>query len=69
MEWSLTLPPTLWISTAILVFVGGKMMQQGGRMYGEGKPWMLDTFMGVACQIVIILGFLFMLIHQNTTGD
>lgn len=70
MELSLTLSPGMWAIGVLLVFVGGKLLQQGGRMYGEGRSWMPDTIAGVACQLVLILGVLVMLIHQNTTpGD
>lgn len=65
MTWTLTLTPMTWIISALLVLVGGKLLQQGGRMYGEGRSWEVDTLAGVACQLALIFGGAIALLEQN----
>jgi len=63
---TLTMPLEMWMIGCLMLIIAGKLLQQGGRMYGEGKPWIPDTIFGVACQLVLILGAAMMLIVQNT---
>ena len=66
MTWTLTLTPATWLAAVLILFIGGKLLQQGGRMYGEGKNWQLETLTGIACYLYVILGSAFTLIAQNT---
>lgn len=63
--WTLTLAPGMWITTAIIILIAGKVLQQGGRAYGEGKPWVLETAVGTICQIGALVCMALMLIAQN----
>ena len=65
MEWTLTLAPQTWLFGLFFLLAGGKLLQQGGRSYGEGKNWEVDTIMGLACQVAIILVVALSLISQN----
>lgn len=62
---TLTMPLQMWAFGFLMLFIGGKLLQQGGRMYGEGKSWMPDTIVGVACELILIFGTAMMLIEQN----
>jgi len=64
-EWTLTLYPSTWLLAAIFIFMGGKMLQQGGRMYGEGKRWFWQTLSGLAFELAVIFGIGIALLQQN----
>ena len=64
-EWTLTLYPSTWVVAAILIFMSGKLLQQGGRMYGEGKNWFWQTLAGVACELTVLLSLGITLLQQN----
>ena len=63
--WTLTATPGTFLTAAIVIFLGGKLLQQGGRAYSEGRNWVPETLMGALCNLGVIFSMGVLLVVQN----
>lgn len=64
---TLTLTPGGWIAILLVIFISGKVLQQGGVQFGRGQDWHMTTLLGAALELGLFLVIGFVLLTQNTT--
>lgn len=63
----LELPLEVFVSGAIFVLVGSKLMQVSGVLYARGQDWHLVTLAATLCITVPIFGLGLVLLVQNVS--
>lgn len=65
---TVTLPTWAWTVGVMALLMGAKLIQEGGKNWGMGKPWQTFTFIGSLLMSVPLMVLLMAIVIQASGG-